>query len=71
MHLQVNGSVKKLLKGGRDIEDSLLATVIRDLKIIEVRNPFVKYVFPHCPLHLEGVRCFSRWELLALQFICY
>ncbi|KAL9169750.1 hypothetical protein ABFS82_04G098700 [Erythranthe guttata] len=35
---EVDGSVKKLLKGGRDIEDSLLATVIRDLKIVEDRS---------------------------------
>ncbi|KAL0463853.1 UNVERIFIED_CONTAM: hypothetical protein Slati_0272900 [Sesamum latifolium] len=32
---EVNGSVKKLLKGGREIEDSLLAAVIRNLKIVQ------------------------------------
>ncbi|KAL7152439.1 hypothetical protein ABFS83_04G097100 [Erythranthe nasuta] len=35
---EVDSSVKKLLKGGRDIEDSLLATVIRDLKIVKDRS---------------------------------
>ncbi|KAL0380476.1 UNVERIFIED_CONTAM: hypothetical protein Sangu_0111900 [Sesamum angustifolium] len=34
----VNGSVKKLLKGGREIEDSLLAAVIRNLKIVQDRS---------------------------------
>lgn len=49
MTLQVNGSVKKLLKGGRDLEDSLLAAVIRDLKIVEVRNSFLN-MFPYAAL---------------------
>ncbi|KAL8522481.1 hypothetical protein ACS0TY_012595 [Phlomoides rotata] len=35
---EVNGSVKKLLKGGRDVEDLLLAAVIHDLKIVEDRS---------------------------------
>ncbi|KAK6153621.1 hypothetical protein DH2020_013260 [Rehmannia glutinosa] len=35
---EVDGSVKKLLKGGSDIEDSLLAAVIHDLKIVEDRS---------------------------------
>ncbi|KAI3463301.1 hypothetical protein Pfo_019964 [Paulownia fortunei] len=35
---EVENSMKKLLKGGRDIEDSLLAAVIRDLKIVEDRS---------------------------------
>lgn len=35
---EVNDSVKKLLKGGRDIEDSLLAVVIRNLKIVKDRS---------------------------------
>ncbi|KAH6781324.1 Rhodanese/Cell cycle control phosphatase superfamily protein [Perilla frutescens var. frutescens] len=35
---EVNSSVKKLLKGGRDVEDSLLAVVIRDLKIVQDRS---------------------------------
>ncbi|XP_073317408.1 uncharacterized protein [Primulina huaijiensis] len=35
---EVDDSVKKLLKGGRDIEDSLLAVVIRNLKIVEDRS---------------------------------
>ncbi|KZV58824.1 Rhodanese/cell cycle control phosphatase superfamily protein isoform 1 [Dorcoceras hygrometricum] len=35
---EVDDSVKKLLKGGRDLEDSLLAVVIRNLKIVEGRS---------------------------------
>ncbi|KAK4410530.1 hypothetical protein Sango_0126000 [Sesamum angolense] len=35
---EVNGSVKKLLKGGREIEDSLLAAVIQNLKIVQDRS---------------------------------
>ncbi|XP_073295832.1 uncharacterized protein [Primulina huaijiensis] len=35
---EVDDSVKKLLKGGRDIEDSLLAVVIRNLKIVGSRS---------------------------------
>ncbi|KAH6758851.1 hypothetical protein C2S51_019086 [Perilla frutescens var. frutescens] len=35
---EVDGSVKKLLKGGRDIEDILLAAVIRNLKIVDDRS---------------------------------
>lgn len=33
---QVDGSVRKLLKSGRDVEDGLIAAVIRNLKIVEV-----------------------------------
>lgn len=36
IYLQVNGSVGKLLKSGRDLDDSLIAVVIRNLKTIEV-----------------------------------
>lgn len=36
MNFQVGGSVKKQLKGGRDVDDALLAAVIRDLKIVQV-----------------------------------
>ncbi|PIN08058.1 hypothetical protein CDL12_19368 [Handroanthus impetiginosus] len=36
--LEVDGSVKKQLKGGRDIEDLLLAAVIRNLKVVEDRS---------------------------------
>ncbi|KAK6124690.1 hypothetical protein DH2020_041573 [Rehmannia glutinosa] len=35
---EIDGSLKKLLKGGRDIEDTLLAAVIRNLKIVEDRS---------------------------------
>ncbi|KAL3824402.1 hypothetical protein ACJIZ3_020431 [Penstemon smallii] len=35
---EVDGSVKKLMKGGKDIEDSLLAAVIRNLKIVDDRS---------------------------------
>ncbi|KAI3455488.1 hypothetical protein Pfo_012151 [Paulownia fortunei] len=35
---EIDGSVKKLLKRGRDIEDSMLAAVIRNLKIVEDRS---------------------------------
>ncbi|XP_051147947.1 uncharacterized protein LOC127263055 isoform X2 [Andrographis paniculata] len=38
---EIDGSVKRLLKGGRDIEDSLLAIVIRNLKIVEKRSKVV------------------------------
>ncbi|KAL1559116.1 hypothetical protein AAHA92_09495 [Salvia divinorum] len=31
-------SINKLLKGGRDLEDSLLAVIIRDLKIVQDRS---------------------------------
>ncbi|KAG6418328.1 hypothetical protein SASPL_120531 [Salvia splendens] len=32
---KVDSSIKKLLKGGRDLEDSLHAVIIRDLKIVQ------------------------------------
>ncbi|KAL3840851.1 hypothetical protein ACJIZ3_025442 [Penstemon smallii] len=35
---EVDGSVKKLLKGGRDLENSLLAAVIHNLKIVKDRS---------------------------------
>lgn len=33
---QVDGSIRKLLKSGKDVEDGLIAAVIRNLKIVEV-----------------------------------
>lgn len=33
---QVDGSIRKLLKGGRDLDDSLVAVVIQNLKIVKV-----------------------------------
>ncbi|XP_041995126.1 uncharacterized protein LOC121745332 isoform X1 [Salvia splendens] len=35
---KVDNSIKKLLKGGRDLEDSLHAVIIRDLKIVQDRS---------------------------------
>ncbi|KAL2326246.1 hypothetical protein Fmac_025304 [Flemingia macrophylla] len=35
----VDSSIRKLLKGGRDLYDSLIAAIIRNLKI--VKNPYV------------------------------
>ncbi|KAL1559117.1 hypothetical protein AAHA92_09495 [Salvia divinorum] len=35
---KVDSSINKLLKGGRDLEDSLLAVIIRDLKIVQDRS---------------------------------
>ncbi|EPS65116.1 hypothetical protein M569_09660, partial [Genlisea aurea] len=35
---EVDGSVRKLLRGNRDVEDSLLAAVIRNLKIVDDRS---------------------------------
>lgn len=35
---EVNGSIRKLLKSGRDLDDTLIATVIRNLKIVEVKG---------------------------------
>uniref|UniRef100_A0A0D9V8Y9 Rhodanese domain-containing protein n=1 Tax=Leersia perrieri TaxID=77586 RepID=A0A0D9V8Y9_9ORYZ len=32
---EIKGSVKKLLKGGRDVDDALLAVVIRNLKLVK------------------------------------
>ncbi|TVU36185.1 hypothetical protein EJB05_18106 [Eragrostis curvula] len=32
---EVKGSIKKMLKGGRDVEDALLAVVIRNLKLVK------------------------------------
>ncbi|XP_011037368.1 PREDICTED: uncharacterized protein LOC105134600 isoform X3 [Populus euphratica] len=34
---QVDGSVRKLLKGGKDLDDTLIATVIRNLKAVQDR----------------------------------
>ncbi|XP_027334631.1 calcium sensing receptor, chloroplastic isoform X2 [Abrus precatorius] len=33
--LEVDGSIRKLLKGGRDLDDSLIAAIIRNLKIVK------------------------------------
>lgn len=33
--LEVDGSIRKLLKGGRDFDDSLIATIIRNLKTVK------------------------------------
>lgn len=33
---QVDGSIRKLLKSGRDLEDSLIAVIIRNLKTVKV-----------------------------------
>lgn len=70
VNFQVDGSVKKLLKGGRDIEDSLLAAVIRDLKIVKVWNTFLN-MFSHVVLtsHFEAV-CFVPEELFSLSCDC-
>ncbi|XVE84409.1 hypothetical protein DITRI_Ditri17bG0010100 [Diplodiscus trichospermus] len=38
---EVNGSIRKLLKSGRDLDDSLIATVIRNLKTIEDRSKVI------------------------------
>ncbi|KAL1533436.1 hypothetical protein AAHA92_33319 [Salvia divinorum] len=35
---EVDSSIKKLLKGGSDLENSMLAVVIRDLKIVQDRS---------------------------------
>ncbi|GFP97776.1 calcium sensing receptor chloroplastic, partial [Phtheirospermum japonicum] len=35
---KIDGSLKKLLKGGRDVDDTLLSVVIRNLKIVEGRS---------------------------------
>ncbi|XP_047175523.1 calcium sensing receptor, chloroplastic-like [Vigna umbellata] len=32
---QVDGSIRKLLKSGRDLEDSLIAVIIRNLKTVK------------------------------------
>lgn len=37
---QVDGSVRKLFKSGKDLDDTLTAVVIRNLKIIQVRSYF-------------------------------
>lgn len=52
MNLQVDGSVKKLLKGGRAIEDSLLAVVIRNLKIVDVWSILLTMFSFSYPFHL-------------------
>ncbi|XP_027190438.1 uncharacterized protein [Cicer arietinum] len=33
--IEVDGSIRKLLKGGRDLDDSLIAAVIRNMKIVK------------------------------------
>ncbi|TYJ19976.1 hypothetical protein E1A91_A09G229100v1 [Gossypium mustelinum] len=38
---EVNGSIRKLLKSGRDLDDTLIATVIRNLKIVEDRSKVI------------------------------
>ncbi|XP_022761501.1 calcium sensing receptor, chloroplastic isoform X2 [Durio zibethinus] len=38
---EVNGSMRKLMKSGRDLDDSLIATVIRNLKTIEDRSKVI------------------------------
>lgn len=38
MELQVDENVKKLLKTGRDLDDALVAAVIRNLKVVQVCN---------------------------------
>lgn len=35
-NLQLDGSVRKMLKGGKDFDDALIAVVIRNLKLIKV-----------------------------------
>ncbi|XP_028196357.1 uncharacterized protein LOC114381330 isoform X2 [Glycine soja] len=37
--LEVDGSIRKLLKSGRELDDSLIAAIIRNLKI--VKNPYL------------------------------
>jgi hypothetical protein len=38
--VQVDGPVRKLLKGGKDLDDTLIAAVIRNLKAVQVQ-PYV------------------------------
>ncbi|CAL5414184.1 unnamed protein product [Camellia sinensis] len=38
---EVNGSIRKLLKSGKDLDDSLIAVVIRNLKIIQDRSKVI------------------------------
>ncbi|XVF29591.1 hypothetical protein REPUB_Repub15cG0135200 [Reevesia pubescens] len=38
---EINGSLQKLLKSGRDLDDSLIAAVIRNLKTIEDRSKVI------------------------------
>ncbi|PPD87945.1 hypothetical protein GOBAR_DD15133 [Gossypium barbadense] len=38
---EVNGSIRKLLKSRRDLDDTLIATVIRNLKIVEDRSKVI------------------------------
>ncbi|GMP78803.1 hypothetical protein CsSME_00034600 [Camellia sinensis var. sinensis] len=42
---EVNGSIRKLLKSGKDLDDSLIAVVIRNLKIIQVCSIIFAYGF--------------------------
>ncbi|KAI6699085.1 hypothetical protein NL676_019204 [Syzygium grande] len=39
--IQVHGSLRKLLRGGRNVEDSLTAVVIRNLKIVQDRSKVI------------------------------
>lgn len=36
LNFQVDDSIRKLVTNGRDLDDALLASVIRNLKIVEV-----------------------------------
>ena len=38
MEFHIDGNVKKLLKSGKDFDDALVATVIRNLKVVQVCN---------------------------------
>ncbi|XWS35358.1 hypothetical protein CRYUN_Cryun21dG0119200 [Craigia yunnanensis] len=38
---EVNGSIRKLLKSGKDLDDSLIAAVIRNLKTVEDRSKVI------------------------------
>ncbi|KAF3329416.1 Calcium sensing receptor [Carex littledalei] len=38
---EIDGSVKKMLRSGRDVEDALLAAVIRNLKIIKPKSEVI------------------------------
>jgi rhodanese-related sulfurtransferase len=38
---EVDGSIRKLLKSGRDLDDTLIAAVIRNLKIVQDRSKVI------------------------------
>ncbi|XP_043705356.1 uncharacterized protein LOC122655208 [Telopea speciosissima] len=38
---QIDGSVKKLIKSGRDLDDAIIAAVIRNLKIVQDRSKVI------------------------------